>query len=142
MAEGRRPGGLTALAICNFVFGGLGAFGILALAALLGLADEATKAKMMESLEKIPNVAMLYVGVVIAIVTVGLMIVSGVGYLRQKRVLGRSLGNAYAICSLGNTLFSLIVIGQKFGITTIINFVYPVLTLVLLNSTFKDDLVN
>jgi hypothetical protein len=37
MSDQHRPGGLTALAVLNFVFGGLALFGALGLAALLPL---------------------------------------------------------------------------------------------------------
>jgi len=68
------------------------------------------------------------------------MIVSGVGYLGQKRFLGRTMGNAYAVTSLASSGLGIVVSG--FGIGTIIGLVYPVLTLALINGTFKDDLVN
>jgi hypothetical protein len=70
------------------------------------------------------------------------MLAAGVGYLGQKRFLGRTLGNTYAILALGNATFSLLALHQEFGIMTIVGLIYPVLTLALLNSTFRDDLVN
>src|SRR5207247_3969993 len=46
MSDGKRPGGLTALAVLNFVFGGLGALGLLAIFAVLGAAQhDATAAE-------------------------------------------------------------------------------------------------
>lgn len=70
-----------------------------------------------------------------------LLITSAVGYLGQKRFLGRSLGTAYAVVAVLGSVVGLAT-GQPFGISTVIGLVYPVLTLILLNTTFKDDLVN
>jgi hypothetical protein len=44
--------------------------------------------------------------------------------------------------SLANNAFSLVVLKQGFGLGNIIGLVYPLLTLILVNTTFKDDLVN
>jgi hypothetical protein len=72
-----------------------------------------------------------------------LLIASGVGYLKQKKVLGRGLGNAYAILAIVSSVVSGLVVsaeaGGGFNIGTIIGLVYPVLTLALLNTTFKED---
>ena len=67
-----------------------------------------------------------------------LLISSGVGYLKQRKFLGRSLGNAYAVCSLAGTAINLAVIHGGFGIGTIIGLIWPVLTLILVNTTFKE----
>ena len=40
MSEGKRPGGLTALAVLNFIFGGLGAIGALGLIACFGFGSK------------------------------------------------------------------------------------------------------
>ena len=140
MAEGRRPGGLTALAVLNFVFGGLGALGLLAIYALLGgvkVMAEASGAKFTP-----PSAGVIYLSLLVGAISICLMIAAGVGYLQQKRVLGRGVGTAYAIVSLISTVISIVGIRNGFGIGTIIGLIYPVLTLILLNTTFKDDLVN
>lgn len=142
----KRPGGLTALAVFNFIFGGLGVIGALALLALIGaaevIANEAGSSLAEASGEAGTSVGILYISLVLMLVSAALLIASGVGYIKQKLFLGRKLGNAYACLSLLNTLIGLILIGGGFGVGTIIGLVYPVLTLALLNSTFKDDLVN
>jgi hypothetical protein len=138
MAEGRRPGGLTALAVINFVFGGLGAIGILALFALLGGTNAVIEANGKVAM----NASAIYLSLLLSALGIGLLIASGIGYLQQKRVLGRGVGNVYAIVSLVGQVVSLVLLAQGFGIANIIGLVYPVLTLILLNTTFKDDLVN
>ena len=70
-----------------------------------------------------------------------LLIISGVGYIGQKRVLGRMMGNFYGITSIANNGLSL-ANGGEFSFFIIIGLIYPVLTLILLNTTFKEDLVN
>lgn len=140
MAEGKRPGGLTALAVLNFVFGGLGAIVMLGVFALLGAVDQASGGEAMNELSKQPGAGMIWLSLLLSLATVVLMITSGVGYLGQKRFLGRTLGNAYAITSIVSSAVGIGVSG--FGIGTIVGLIYPVLTLALINTTFKDDLVN
>lgn len=138
MSDGKRPGGLTALAVLNFVFGGLGLLGLLAIMAMFKVAETATQDEAAR--EVIANTpGMLWLMLLLGLVTVVLMITSGVGYLGQKRFLGRTLGNAYAILSLIGTAIGIATVGFKMG--DMIGIVYPVLTLALLNTTFKDDLV-
>ena len=139
MSDGQRPGGLTALAVLNFVFGGLGAIGLLALFALIGAAENASEGRMSVELAKQPGSGLVLLNLVLALATVTLLIVSGVGYLGMKRMLGRTMGNLYAVVSLASSAIGIMVAGFGFG--TIIGLVYPLLTLALINGTFKEDLV-
>lgn len=140
MAGGKRPGGLTALAVLNFVFGGLAVIGLLALFALLKAADSAV-GELSQGKESL-GAGKLYIGLAIGILSAILLIVSGIGYLGLKKFLGRTLGNAYAVVSLGSTVYGLVILKGGFGVGTIIGLVYPLLTLFLLNTTFKEDFVN
>ena len=142
----KRPGGLTALAVFNFIFGGLGVIGALGLLALIGaaevVANEAGTSLAEATEESGASVGILYVSLILMLVSASLLIASGVGYIKQKLFLGRKLGNAYACLSLLNTVIGLAMIGGGFGVGTIIGLIYPILTLALLNTTFKEDLVN
>jgi hypothetical protein len=84
--------------------------------------------------------------VAVALVCGGLLIASGVGYLKLKKFLGRTLGNSFAVIRIAYgiavALYLPVEIGGGFGIGAIIGFVYPVLTLLLLNTVFKEDFVN
>jgi hypothetical protein len=144
MAEGKRPGGLTALAVLNFVFGGLGALGLLAVFALLGAAAKIASdaGGSLSDVPSGPSVGAIYLSLFLGLISVILMITSGVGYLKQKKFLGRTLGNAYAVSSLANTVIGIVLLKGGFGGATIIGLIYPLLTLFLLNTSFKDDLVN
>lgn len=145
MAEGKRPGGLTALAVLNFIFGGFGAIG-----ALLFLTASVLVSKASSAIEDAggtvhstgPGMAILWINFLLLTVSAILLITSGVGYIKQRRFLGRTLGTGYALVSIGSTVINLALIGGGFGIGTIIGLVYPVLTLILVNTTFKDDLTN
>jgi hypothetical protein len=139
MANGKRPGGLTALAVLNFVFAGLGLLAFLAVLALLGAADSASGGKLDTG-----NVSKgdVYAALVLGVARMGILLAAGVGYLQQKKFLGRTLGNVYAILAIGDTVLGLTLLKQGFGIGAIIGLVYPVLTLILLNTTFKDDFHN
>lgn len=137
MADGKRPGGLTALAVLNFVFAGLGLLALLALFALV----KGTQA-IAEGAAKVHVAAgTVYFLILLGVVREAIMIGAGVGYLGQKRY-GRTLGNIYGVLALADTAIGLAMVHTGAGIGTIIGLVYPVLTLFLINSTFKDDLVN
>ena len=136
MAEGKRPGGLTALAVLNFVWGGFGVLGVLAMAALFGIFNQLTEGAVAE---EVGGERMLLF--ILTALSATLLIVSGIGYLGQKRVLGRMMGSFYGISSIANNGLS-IAVGEEFSFYTIVGLVYPLLTLILVNTTFKDDLVN
>ena len=144
MPGGKRPGGLTALAVLNFVFGGLGALGVLALVALLAVANKVVNdvSGGEASVSSAPGAGMIYLSLALALVGIILLIASGVGYLKLKKFLGRTLGNVYALVSIANSVVGIAILKTGFGVGTIIGLIYPVLTLILLNTVFKDEFVN
>jgi len=151
VSERTRPGGLTALAVINIVFCGSGLLGVLGMAALFALmgkmADEVPEKsrQQFEALQKMGGPRLVFM-FGLSLVTSVLLLLSGIGYLKQKRVLGRLVGNSYAVIAVVSSLVRVFLfapeLGGGFTIGTIIGLVYPVLTLVLLNTTFKDDLAN
>lgn len=134
--DGRRPGGLTALAVINFVFGGLTALAALAITAVVGVADNQNAGEITRQ-----TGGMIWLLAGLIWLTAALLIVSGIGYLGCKKVMGRVFGSIYGILGVAGVAVGLASGNQPFGIQTMINVVYPLLTLVLLNTTFKDDLV-
>jgi len=138
-ASGKRPGGLTALAVLNFVFGGLGVLGLLAAFAAVAMVS-----KMASSMGATggSGAGVLYASIALGLVSVLLLIVSGIGYIGQKRMLGRTLGTVYGVISLANTVIGIALLHSGFGFSTIIGLVYPLLTLYLVNVVYKDNLVN
>ena len=149
MSENKRPGGLTALAVLNFVFGGFCCFGVLSMSLAFAIKkgaiplqekdkDEATNALAQMSDEFIYIVTATYV------ICAFLLIATGVGYLKQKRIWGRVMGNVASVLAIVGLLIPTFVGGkggEGFSLGTLVLLVYPVSTLILLNTTFKEDFV-
>ena len=152
MSEGRRPGGLTALAIVSFILAGLSLLSLFGMIALFGLMDKMPTEQMNETqkaqMEAVQNMGAptLVLIVVLTLLSGLLLLLSGIGYLKQKKVLGRVVGNVYAISSIVGSIISGLLfkteLGGGFNVGTIIGLIFPVLTLALINTTFKDDLTN
>jgi hypothetical protein len=155
MSESARPGGLTALAVINFILGGLGLINVPALGMLLamhlgtfGQGDkdmrEATKeaSKLVEAAGVPLFVTIMALHGLLAV----LLILSGIGYLKLKRFLGRVLGNAYAIVAIATSVLwiwgtsSVKEGGMDLGVLA--GLVYPLITLFLINTTFREDFTN
>ncbi len=124
------------MAVLNFVFGGIAL--LIGLLAVLGLSagSELTHGAI------IPHRMQAWIGAGALVLGGVLLLTSGIGYLKQARGMGRMLANVYAVVSLASTVYGIVSPGGAFGIFTIVLLIYPVLTLFLVNTTFKDDLVN
>ncbi len=152
MNEEKRPGGLTALAVINFIFSGWGFIGLFGLAALFAFIgkiptddmQEAQKAQM-EAFQNMGLPVFIFI-LILSLVSSVLLLLAGIGYLQQKKFLGRTMGNLYAVITIISSVISGIIfpsdLGGGFNIMTIVGLIYPVLTLILLNTTFKEDLTN
>jgi len=140
MSEELRPRGLTALAILNFVFGGLTALNAMRLFGMMaGMGDEGSD-EIKAKIEQAGRAASTWLGIVFLFVAAVLLIVSGLGYLEHKKIKGRIVGIVYGIFALASTVVGALS-GGDFNILSIIGLVYPVLTLVLVNTVFKSYLV-
>jgi hypothetical protein len=154
MSEGKRPGGLTALAVINFVFAGLTFLSVLSIGALIAIlsatkgsaAVEKASQEMTKALSAsgIGAVFLIFLTAISAISAV-LLLISGIGYLKQKKILGRMLGNITALISIIVSVLTAAMLpvsaGGGFSLMFIINMIYPLLTLILLNTTFKEDFI-
>jgi hypothetical protein len=138
MIEGRRPGGLTALAVLNFVFGGWGLLNALG-AAAAALSPDLRSEMPVELRALDPTFWWLVAG--INLVVGSLLIASGVGYLGMKRVLGRVVGNACALLQVAAGV-AVVAMTGTLDMVLVFQMIYPVLTLILVNTTFRDDLVH
>ena len=152
MNQEKRPGGLTALAVINFVFSGLGIlslFGMIALFAVIGMIPtdqmEETQRAQIEAFQEM-GLPMFILIFVLSIISSVLLLLSGIGYLKQKKIMGWVLGNLYAIFSIVSNVVTALMfpreMGGGFQFGTMIGLIYPVVTLILLNTTFKEDLTN
>ena len=133
MSNSSRPGGLTALAVLNFVFSGIWCIWAMILAIGLFLADKTG----LKAEKSIVTIQLLF-----ALIIPTLLVISGIGYLQQKRVMGKILGNVYALTSLLSTVFAHALANADFTLGSIFFLIYPILTLFLLNTVFSDDFQN
>jgi hypothetical protein len=144
MSEGGRPGGLTAMAVINFVFAVfafLSVFSYVWMALGMPMAPENSGMReAKEMVDRVPKGAWVALAALAVLVTMAL-IVSGVGYLRQRRVAGRGWGTAYALLALVAFGVEVTFMPEKVRLVSLAGLVYPVLTLILLHTTFRHDLV-
>jgi len=134
-----RPGGLTALAVFNFIFGGLsGLINLVGLAAVGMVVRQAEQDAKITG-QDVPSEAFLYATMLFALVRAALLITAGVGYLGRKKFLGRMLANAYAILALIAIAIEIAFAKQTFTILNLVDFVYPLITLFLANVIFRKD---
>ena len=106
--------------------------------------NEAQKAQI-EAIQNIGS-SVLVIIFALSLLSSVLLLLAGIGYLKQKKFLGRTIGNTYAVISIVSSVVSGIMfaseLGGGFNIGTIIGLIYPVLTLILLNTTFGEALAN
>ncbi|HEY5933642.1 MAG TPA: hypothetical protein VIU61_03380 [Kofleriaceae bacterium] len=149
MTTPKRPGGLTALAVLNFVFTGLGLISLLALVAVLKFADQAMAGASEKDRATIAAFSEMGMGtwallVGSSLLTCALLLIAGIGYLKMKRW-GWIAGNLYALLSIVAALLSAFLmppaLGGGINLMTIVGLIYPVLTGILLNTTFKNEFI-
>jgi len=133
----KRPGGLTALAVFNFVFGGIGL-----LSALASIAVVSTIKTAMEQQGIDVSLPFIYISLGVAAIVATLEIISGVGYLKMSRVMGRIMGTIFALASFVHVIVQIKLWDGNAGFNIIYEFSYPLITLFLLHVTFRNDLTN
>jgi hypothetical protein len=130
------------MAVLNFVFGGLGVIGaLLGFGGLTLIKEGIAQAEAHGATYTGQSLNMAYLVVAATGLAAVLLIVSGVGYIKQKRFAGRTLGNLYALVSIGGTVLGAVT-GGGFGAFSVLFLVYPLLTFILINSAFKAHLVD
>ncbi len=102
------------------------------------------KRKIAEAWEAIGK-TFVYVFAAGYLVSAFLLIASGVGYLKQSKFWGRMVGNVWTVFSIAFSLSFAFMASEKadggFTLGTMVGLIYPVLTGILLNTTFKEDFV-
>ena len=151
MSEGKRPGGLTALAVLNFVCGGKDCLNTLSLLFMIAIKRGAIPLPEDEGMDEFAKVIaalpenVMYGMTAFHVVAAFLLIASGVGYLKQSRVWGRMLGSVGALVWIGGSIAVAAMLagtpGGGFTLLTLALLIYPGLSLLLLNTTFREDLV-
>src|SRR5262245_19128158 len=120
-----RPGGLTALAVINFIFAGFGLLGAAGIASAMNNAE--IRAAFDESVGHPVSDQWLALILALNVLVAALLLVSGIGYLGRKRVMGRVLGSVYGILGLASSAYEVSQRGMR--IETMVGIVYPLLTL-------------
>lgn len=133
-----RPGGLTALAVLNFVFGGFGVIGFMG-----GISAW--------------NMGILWiVSSLLGGAYSGLLIANGVGFLKQSKKLGQLMSlfcGFIGIASAALSMVNMLSLTSKFGAFgtavagigaagIVIGIAYPVLLLILPRTVFKNSFDN
>ncbi len=116
MSKIERPGGLTALGIVNFVFAGLTGFSF-----LIGLGAISHSAYTIAS----------------PLITIALMVVSGIGFMIMSYRLGYLGGNAFGVLSILNILVYMFTFAGQNFLVHIPSLIYPTIVLILINTKFK-----
>ncbi|MBN2351455.1 MAG: ABC transporter permease subunit [Spirochaetales bacterium] len=135
-----RPSGLTALAIINFIFAGLIGFLVMFSLGLLACAGAFARTQSAEPL----GTEAIGVSVAVSlgnIISMALLIVTAIGYLKCNPILGRLLGNIYALVEITKTTIYLIFyasVVQQLAIFTVIAYIWPLITILFLNIVFRD----
>ncbi|MHC4586238.1 MAG: hypothetical protein ACYS3N_17035 [Planctomycetota bacterium] len=152
MNQEKRPGGLTALAVINFIVSGWGLIGLIFLAGFFALIGKIPTDNMQEAqkaqIEAFQNmgIPVFIIILLLSLLSSVLLLLAGIGYLKQKKFLGRTIGNLYGVISIISSVVSGMLfsseLGGGFNIGTMLGLIYPVITLILLNTTFKEDLTN
>ena len=150
MEETKRPGVLTALAVINFILAFLyiimNGLAVLTFAFIdnvpLGNLSEAQAARIeaMKQLSTGEIVFMFGPSVIAGI----LLVLAGIGYLKQRKVLGWVMGNIYAAVMILQSIISPFLLAPALrggAVALTISLAYPVITLILINLVYKKNLV-
>ena len=150
MEETKRPGLLTALAVISFIVAFLyivvNGLGFLSFVLIDYVPLESLSEAQISGIEAMRQLSTgdLALRIGPPLIAGILLLLAGIGYLKQKKILGWVMGNAYAAVIILHTVIPLILTpasrGGAFSLT--INLAYPVITLILINFVYKKNLVN
>ncbi len=133
-----RPGGLTALAVLNFVFAGIGLIVRIGELGAMGLASEIAGA-----VQAPISLGMIWVIWALSLAYNATLIVSGVGFIKQSKKLGLKITLVCAGIGIASSILTMIVVGGSLGAEVLLlGLSYPVLLIVLPMTVFKDAFVN
>jgi len=104
--------------------------------------DREFEAAMRKALREV-GLPVILLLVVMQVVGGVLLLLSGIGYLKMHRVLGRIVGSAAAVWTLAVLVIEVLAIPPPLGgsiyLGTIALMIHPILSLLLLNTTFRPD---
>ena len=133
-SRNQRPGGITALAILNFLSFGLGLMGLLGYVFLIVKSSEISKTPYGTMSNVIVNGAF-------DIVSTGLLLISGIGLLGCRKILGRYCTTVLCLVAIGHAVWIVEGAPDLMSLMVVASFTWNAIVAVLVNSVFKDDLV-
>ncbi len=144
LARPGRPGGLTALAIINFVFGGLGVIGAISNLAMLGQIAASYRSGPFAGMGTPPTEGALLASSLLSIPVMAMEIAAGFGFLRQRRGMGYIVGNIAAGAQILHCLLAMFIL-RGMGVmmfSALSGAIYPIVLLILLNTIFRKAFIN
>jgi len=124
MTKSKRPTGLTALAVINFIF----VIGLLFSIATYFSTDLLAKAGLTVNLYTILS----------PIITAILLLTCGIGFIKMDYIMGYWFGNIFGVLSLLNIIVFNAIRGFSGFAGHIPSMVYPIILLFLLNLKYKE----
>ncbi len=129
----QRPGGVTTLAIINFVEFAISLLGV------LGLVFVYFRGAAVQS-GLSGNTGLLILLAFNGVISV-LMFLSGIGLLGCRKIIGRHLTSLLFLVSLAKSVWVVNAESKQFDLMLVALVVWPLIAAVLVNTVFKDDLV-
>jgi hypothetical protein len=140
IGTGKRPTGLTVLAIFNFIIAFFAGVMIALLYAAMKLVNNA--AHDLGANGSVPGTGPLYATLALGGVAVLALVVAGVGYIKQAKF-GWIAAHAYAVAGIVNTILALTVLNAHVSpVGLVLGFGYPAVTVALVNTVFRKNLSN
>ena len=133
VTDSRCPLGLRVMAVCNFIVAALGTIVVVGLAVGQDSRYDVWKIEGPVTWKNHVMILMRLAGVMT-------VFFSGLGYLRLRRAQGWVLGNLYALIALANTALYAFLL-EEFGTLSLLWLPFPVITLILLNTTYRKSFV-
>ena len=148
MEKTKRPRGLTFFAIINFIIAAITI--VVACSLILGVAfvdripvENLTETQRVgiDALKNMPASSIIF-SITRAAMGGILLILAGIGYLKQKKGLGYLVGNIYVAAMIIFTVispFMLKTVSQSV-MSYVLDLIYPVITLIVINFIYRKNL--
>lgn len=139
-AIGKRPTGLTVLAIVNFVMAFFAGIVTALLYAAMKLVN--TAAHDLGAKGDVPGSGGIYATLALAGVAVIALVIAGIGYLKQAK-LGWIAAHVFAVAEVTSTILAMTVAHAHISVLGyVMGFGFPAVTVALVNTVFRKNLAN
>jgi hypothetical protein len=137
---GQRPGGLTVLAVLNFIFAGLGLIAYVIVGGLLAIFSGAA-AGIGAGSAIAGSIILVWLLLIVNIAYCIFLVISGLGFLKQSKKKGQKMGFICGVIGIIGTIIG-IIMTSSFGGMSILGIAYPLLLIILPQTVLKDGFVN